>query len=78
VASITEREDLLLSGNFGRAIMASFIDVDPETMATHLGISLEGPDNQPLRRRNRFLPHRSRRFRIRHYSNPDQIINSLT
>jgi hypothetical protein len=75
VASITEREDLLLSGNFGRAIMASFIDVDPETMATHLGISLEGPDNQPLRRRNRFLPHRSRRFRIRHYSNPDQIIN---
>ena len=74
-ASITEREDLLLSGNFGRAIMASFIDVDPETMATHLGISLEGSDNQPLRRRNRFLPHRRRRLRSRHHSNRDQIIN---
>ena len=74
-ASITEREDLLLSGNFGRAIMASFIDVDPATMATHVGISLEGPDNQPLRRRNRFLPHRRRRLRSRHHSNRDQIIN---
>jgi hypothetical protein len=79
-ASITEREDLLLSGNFGRAILASFIDVDPATMATHLGISLEGPDHAILRRRKRFFPlgrHRLRfpGFRRRHHPKPDPIIN---
>jgi hypothetical protein len=78
--SITEREDLLLSGNFGRAIIASFIDVDPATMGTHVGRSLNDPDNVLLRRRKRFLSKRRRRFSIqlfrrRQYPHPDPIIN---
>jgi len=36
-----EREDLILEGTLGRAFLASLIGVDPETMATHLGISPE-------------------------------------
>ena len=38
-----EREQLLLEGNLGRAVLASFIDIDPETMATHLGITSDAP-----------------------------------
>ena len=80
VTTLPQREDLLLSGNFGRAILASFIDVDPATMATRLGISLEGPDHAILRRRKRFFSlgrHRLRfpGFRRRHHPKPDPIIN---
>jgi hypothetical protein len=38
-----EREGLILEGTLGRAFLASIIGVDPETMATHLGISPEAP-----------------------------------
>ena len=79
VLSIAEREELLLSGNFGRAMLASFIDVNPATMTAHLGISLEGPDMGILYRRRRFFPHRGRRLRLLglkrgHYQAPDPII----
>lgn len=80
VTTRPQREDLLLSGNFGRAILASFIDVNPATMATHLGMSLEGPDHVILRRRKRFFPLGIRRFRFpgyrrQHHPKPDPIIN---
>ena len=78
VLSNVDREELLLSGNFGRAMLASFIDVNPATMTAHLGISLEGPDMGILYRRRRFFPHRGRGLRFlgrrRHYQAPDPII----
>jgi hypothetical protein len=63
-----EREQLLLDGNLGRALLASFIDIDPETMATHLGITSDAPIYLFS-----LTPHRFFRSKERSYSSVGNI-----
>jgi hypothetical protein len=63
-----EREQLLLDGNLGRAVLASFIDIDPETMATHLGITSDAPIYLFS-----LTPHRFFRSKERSYSSVGNI-----
>jgi hypothetical protein len=73
--NLAEREELLLSGNFGRAILTSLLDLDPRSMPTQLGIDLESYGSVfLLQKQRRFFPWRNigigRRFFPWHHSKP--------